>query len=139
MAVEASRSEGDPDYKNWVRHLPNVVRNLNRKFVSGTSFRRNAVDDGNFDQLLKEIYGEGFAAFRNSSSISDASIGSDAWRRKIFRFHRGQKVRVNRKSLGQKGTFTKASVEGGYSRETFVVSERSLRSAGQLYMVPGRP
>ena len=138
MAVEASRRQGDADYRNWVRHLPRVLRNLNRKFVGRTRFRRNVVDDSNFDALLEALYGAGASTLRNTSALSAASISSRAWRERIFRFAPGQRVRVNKAALGTRGRFEKTSQTGGYDPRVFAVRSRSLRSAGPQHLVPGK-
>ena len=137
MAVQVRREGGDPQYKNWVRHLPNVVKNLNRKFVRGTRFRRNTVDDSNFDALLDELYETDASSLWNRRVIPGRSITSPKLQRRIFRFRPGQLVRVNKKALCTKGRFEKTSVQGGYEKKTFKVTSRSLRSSGDKFLIPG--
>ncbi len=138
MAVAANKAAGQPDYKNWVQHLSPAVRNLNRKMIPGTSFRRNTVDDSNFDELLEQLHGPGASTVWNTSSITDRSIANPKWRRRIWKFRRGQRVLVEKRALASKERFSKSSVEGGYSPEERRISGRFLKNTGQYFSSPGK-
>ncbi len=137
MAVEARKADGDKEYKNWVRLLPSVLRELNRKFIKGTRFRRNVVDDSNFEELLDAIYGPNSFSLWNTRVIDCRSIKSKKWKAKIWKFALGQKVLVRRKTLGRLNLSYKASVEGGYSSEPREVERRYLKSSGPSSVTPG--
>ncbi len=138
MAVESNKAAGDPDYRNWTKLLPGVLANLNRKFVSGTKFRRNSVDETNFDEMLGQKHDmQDSSLMWNTRTISDSSIVSKKWKKRIFKFDVGQKVLVSKRALKSKDVFEKPSVHGGYDAKACTVKARSLASTRSCSLVPG--
>ncbi len=138
MGVEASRVAGDADFRCWTKLLPGVLLTFNRKFVSGTRFRRNAVDESNFEELLSQKHGVRDASLVwNSRSISGGSLRDKKWKKKLWKYAVGQRVLAKKKALGATDQFEKPSVRGGYSSKVYTVHSQSLASCGPLSLVPG--
>lgn len=145
MAKEARKAAGMKDYRNWVDLLPEVMRNMNRKYVKGTTYRRNTVDEDNFQDFLNQLHGvEDSTMLWNTRTLSGSEIKNPRWRKKIWKYPKGARVLVNKKALGGKegggggGLFTKPSVTGGYSRRVYLVSKRYLKSSGPRSAAPGK-
>jgi hypothetical protein len=138
MGVEALKLAGNKRYKSWTLLLPNVIRNLNRKFVGRTRFRRNVVDDNNFDELLEALHGPDATLMQNTSQLCSGSILSKKWKNRIWKFGLGQKVLVKKRALGEGGLGYKPSVEGGYSNRPYTVSKRCLKSSDKRALIPGK-
>jgi hypothetical protein len=121
---------------DWKKYLPEIVDSHNREVIPGTSIVRNAVNEGNYLSLLGQLYGSKdpdmlFAV--SSGQNYSPGIASLVWRRQV-----GDRVLVERKlnlKLRQR-TFDKASVEGNFGEEVFVVKKRLLKSSADLFLVP---
>ncbi len=139
MGVAANKAAGDPDFRCWTRLLPGILSDLNRKFVSGTRYRRNSVDDDNFEDMLADKYGlEDPSLMWNTRTVSAGSIKSEKWKKRLWKFRPGQKVLVKRNALKAEASFQKPSVHGGYDPETYTVFSRSLASTDSDSLVPGK-
>lgn len=155
MAMESRKAAGKPDYRNWKDLLPRVLSNLNRKFEAGTRFRRNSIDEENFQEFLNEKYGVKDATMMwNTRSVGGGGVKNPSWKKKIWKYAPGDRVLVNKRVLGagsgdggnggkggkgggSAGIFSKPSVRGGYSRSVYVVTRRYLKSSGQFFLTPG--
>lgn len=149
-AFAAERAVRDIKYKlsisllerggqNWTRLLPEIERRHNSELVTGTSFRRDEVNDSNWMQFLDQLFKSKDATLTlNSRSIDYQSLSSKRWRKMIFRFHPGQKVLVSRSGVQQKGKFDKSSVLGTYAKmPLYQIVQAKLRSTKDGDYIPG--
>ena len=137
--------------KKWYRLLPQVIEGLNNRPARGTSFRRNDVTKNNFLDYMDELTSlknggkkvDSTLTF-NSRSIDFQSL-SKRHSSKLFAFPPDTEVIATKNSLrtfaeGEKGagSFSKASVEGAFSKRVYVVKQAKLRETAKGSLVQGR-
>ncbi len=138
MVIEANKEAGEGDFRNWSKHLDKVVENWNNRRVKGTNIRRNAVNDDNFYDCVNALWKSPDASMAwNQTSISDWAIPDPKWKKRIWKFPVGSRVRIQLKALASHSPFAKPSVRGSYSRDTFKITKRFLKSTRKLILTPG--
>jgi hypothetical protein len=83
------------DSSRWTDLLGNILDHHNNQIVKGTSFKRKDINDENFFQFLDEKLGRSDSSMAfNTRSVDARSIGDPAWRKRIFKFAKGDRVLV---------------------------------------------
>jgi hypothetical protein len=127
--------------KNWTKFVKPLVDEYNSEKIEHTSYRRQAVNRGNFSHFLSQLLktDEPELTF---NSFKAGPFANETWNRKIFKYNLGQRVllarRANWKDNQEKlKTFTKISTAGGFGSAVYTVTGRQLRaSKGSKSYVP---
>ena len=121
--------------KNWVQFIEPLLEEYNKQKISGTTFRRQAVDKHNFSSFLSQLFRTNEPELLFNSSRA-GPFAQEQWNKKIFKFQLGQQVLLARRANWKKfegdtdkhpTTFLKASTVGGFGDRRFTVSGRQLR------------
>lgn len=131
MALEAHPTERD-----WTKFLPGIVAHHNDGFVGDTGVRRKAVNKRTYMSLLERLYGSTqpdlLINVASSENVSP-ELGKSLWRYEI-----GQEVllRIGSSYVEGGGKFAKPSAAGSFSRKTYVIVKRVLKSSGDFFLCP---
>jgi hypothetical protein len=121
--------------KRWVDYVPALVKEYNTTKIEGTSYTRQSVQPANFDHFLTQYLKTDQPELAFNSSAA-GPFQSASWNRAIFKFRVGQKVLLSKKaewkSKHKYHAFTKYSVEGGFSDQTYTVSGMQLRKTKNM-------
>lgn len=131
----ASRGAGS---KRWTDLLPAICRAYNDERVEGTTYRRGAVNETNFDRFVGQLFGVkgGDPSLERYNRSVAGPFEQAAWNKRVFRFGLGDKVLLLRtanwrdRSSASQGTstFGKPSLEGAFGTRPYTVSRRQLRA-----------
>ena len=128
----ASERKGRP-VKRWVDYVAPLLEIYNSQKIGSTTYKRKAVSRENFNDLLRQIFGNDrhYDLRFNSYSVGEFQHKPE-WNRRVFKYSLGERVRVNRRAdwsdpenrLG----FVKPSSRGSYGKKTYPIVGRQLRS-----------
>jgi hypothetical protein len=118
--------------------VDDVVRHFNSQTIKGTTFRRRDVNQGNYMQLLSQLYStEDPDMIMN---LGTSTRHSDRVRKAIWRFKEGDRVvalRAANYEVGQKKEkHEKPSVAGRFGPRTYIVDKLILKNNWKLFLVP---
>ena len=157
MKIEAS---GD---KKWIGStLQNICQPYNNQKVPGTTFTRASITRKNTTKFLAQKFKlKSPTLLFNSAVLNDSSFTNKTWRRRIFKFEKGDKVLIAKRAnaidnfetskisskkkridppykqmsplkSGSK-SFLKTSLTGQYSKTVYTIDKRSLKSSNHFY------
>ena len=138
MSLRYARKRKDDDAANWIKYLKPIADHLNSRNVPGTNFKRKAVNEFNYIQMLNQKLGGEAYARMNQYRLPGRSLRA-GWGDKLFKFKLSDRVLVDRRALvGKKKrkAFSKTSVIGGFSSTVHVVVGRRLRASRSGRYVP---
>lgn len=123
----ASRTES----KRWVDYVGELCRVYNQQKIPGTSYKRGAISDLNFDDFASQLFRTKSIDLDRYNAFAAGPFATRDWNKKAFKFQIGDKVLLlrtaNWKSKGR--GFPKPSIEGSYGSEEYTVSGRQLRAS----------
>lgn len=139
--VASERGEGAPPPRRWVDYLAPICDEYNAEKIAGTSYRRRAVQKGNFDHFLEQLFKTDDAELLFNAAKA-GPFERESWNRRVFRYDLGDRVLLARsanwKESGEKlGAFGKATMRGAFGAKSYTVSGRQLRvDRSRKRMVP---
>ena len=116
--------------KNWIQYLAAICSEYNQTKIEGTSYRRQAINNYNFSHFLTQLLKTPQPELLFNSAKAGPFV-HEAWNRKIFKFHLGQRVLLSRTanwSGGQQQVFVRPSVRGAFGKQVYTISGRQLRT-----------
>lgn len=138
-AVEQRKSDGDKNYRQWVRLLPSVARSFNGRFANGTSYKRRDIDEKNFGDYLRQLLGvKDPTLLVHTGSIPAGKLFPPRWVKRIFKLALGQHVLVNKAAVrsSDKGVFDKSSLQGAWLPYVYRVERQLLKRSKDGLLVP---
>jgi len=122
--------------KRWVDFLHPICAAYNSEKVPRTAYVRGAINKKTFDDFVGQLFGCKDPTLERYNSFKAGPFEHEAWNKACFRYEPGDRVHLLRssawlKNVGGKetaGAFTKASAEGSFTRQAFVVAGRQLRA-----------
>lgn len=139
----AQRKEnGDPNWKNWISRLTQIVKWYNGKKAMGTEYRRKDIKLSNFPDYLNSLFKTRDATllFNTRGALNADRMGSTTWVNRFFTLEKDARVLVHKRALANvsKEKFLKASSTGAFSRDPKIVTNRLLKkSSDNTVMIPG--
>ena len=141
LKTRLSRGMRQTKSERWVDLLQPIIRQFNRQYVKGTSFRRKNISAKNVQQFLDEKYKtEDFPSLLNSVKIHSSTILNQKWKKKIFLFEEGERVLLSRAvsgGRGGEGRFPKPSLRGYFDEKVYVITDRFLATTRDLSLIAG--
>lgn len=131
MALEAN-----PGEKDWTKFVGAIVEKHNNSVVPGTDVRRKSVSKANYMQLLEKLFRSGQPdMLLNVSTSQNISrrLGRFLWKYSLGDVVR---VRIGSTYAETRSKFYKTSAGGSFSKRTFVIARRVLKSSGDLFLCP---
>lgn len=117
--------------KRWVDHVDELCRVYNQQQIPGTSYKRGAISDSNFDHFASQLFKSKQVDLDRYNSFAAGPFQTEAWNKKAFKFQIGDKVLLLRKFDWKSKaalSFYKPSVDGSYGSREYTVSGRQLRA-----------
>ena len=123
---------GRPGQKRWVDYLKPLCEAYNSEIVSGTKFKRGAINRDNFDTFVGQLFGVADPSLERYNVFKAGPFEQESWNRAIFKFNLGDRVRLLRKANwkegGEHNAFAKASALGSFGHKTYTIAGRQLRA-----------
>jgi hypothetical protein len=125
-----------PDEKDWTKFVPGIVAHHNSGFIGNTDIRRKSVNKHTYMSVLETLYkSESPDLLINVASSENFSpeMGKFLWRYDV-----GQEVLLRVGSLysEKRPPFYKPSAKGSFSRRSYVIAKRVLKSSGDFFLCP---
>jgi len=118
--------------KRWVDHVDELCRVYNQQKIPGTSYKRGAISDSNFDAFASQLFKSKQVDLDRYNSFVAGPFQTEDWNKKAFKFQIGDKVLLLRKfdwkSKAVSSSFYKPSIDGSYGPREYTVSGRQLRA-----------
>lgn len=153
--------------------LQNIVRHYNNLYYPGTKFKRGKITRGNAELFLRaKLKMKNPTLTFNAATLEPSNIRNSDWKDKMFKYNIGDEVLVlkkantldpdnnekpSKKQSNKDSTYNprtiaskrrrrfqeKSSLTGAYSRKSYTVAERLLKSSNQwfwtaVYRLEGR-
>jgi len=128
----------NPRTYNWVQFLEPIQEAHNDMKVPGTNMRRGAIDDTNFDELVAQLFKVRDPTLDRYPMFKAGPFNNPQWNKAIFKYDIGDRVLLLRsaawktaalnKDERKTNAFTKTSSEGSFTRQSFTIAGRQLRS-----------
>ena len=118
--------------KKWTQYLEPICTEYNQEKITGTNFRRQAVNLNNFSNFLSQLLKTSEPELLFNAGKAGPFV-NETWNKKFFKFNLGQRVMLSRAANWSDGseklrTFVRASVRGGFGKNVYTVSGRQLRT-----------
>lgn len=129
----AGNDRGD---NNWIKHIPGIVSDYNKRFVNGTKIRRIDVSKENYLQILEQRWKLPDASF--ALNTRQANNFSPALTAKLFKYKPGDKVLLSYSAnyAVKHDVFSKKSTIGSYAPEIYEIEAVTLKSTDKFFYTP---
>lgn len=128
------RAAGD---KRWLRLLPDLTKNHNEQFVTGTNVRRIDVNNENYLTLLEQKYKTEDPSLM--FNLGTTTSYPKPLEKLVWRYEVGQKVLLARRvdyTLVGRSNFEKPSLTGSFGPNVYTVTSRAGKNTLGFFIAP---
>jgi hypothetical protein len=121
----------------WVTLIPDLEKDYNSQFVSGTTLRRRDIDQHNYMSLLQQLFQSDDPAML--FNVSNTDVYPSPIAKMVWKYDVGDRVMLARRvdyDLKGKHYFEKPSVVGSFGPDVRTIVRRVAKHSWKLFICP---